>query len=50
MKYKNCGVIANKAIFLKDEAFDNYGDDIIPELTALKYCCCSQHAKTGVWL
>ena len=36
MKYKNCGVLATKIFFLKDEVVDNYGDDRIPPLMTLE--------------
>jgi len=50
MKYKNCGVIAIKEIFLDYYVFDNYGDAVIPSLTALEdtIVCCYQHVKRVV--
>jgi hypothetical protein len=36
MKFKNCGVIATKAIFLKDQVSTTYGDDIIPTWIGLQ--------------
>ena len=36
MKYKNCGVLATKIFFLKDEVVDSYGNDLIPPLMTLE--------------
>ena len=36
MKYKNCGVIATKHFFIKEDEVDKYGDDLIPQLTVLE--------------
>jgi hypothetical protein len=36
MKYKNCGVIATKAIFIQDNILDMCGDDSIPPLTVIE--------------
>ena len=36
MKYKNCGVIATKHFFIKEDEVDKYGGDLIPPLTVLE--------------
>ncbi len=35
-KYMNCGVIATRNFFIKDEEVDKYGDNLIPPLTTLQ--------------
>ena len=32
----NCGVIATRNFFIKDEEVDKYGDNLIPPLTTLQ--------------
>ena len=36
MKFKNCGVLATKNFFIKDDEVDKHSDDLLPPLTALE--------------